>query len=150
MIFAIDFDGTCVTHEFPMVGQDIGAAPILRAMAKNGHQLILWTMRSNLNLPPTTENPDIVSQAGNFLDQAVEWFAKNDIPLWGINENPEQKSWTTSPKVFAHKYIDDAAWGAPLSINCLSGQGYVRGYVDWNLIKSYFLSTGIISEEDIH
>ena len=36
-------------------------------------------MRSNLNLPPTTENPDIVSQAGNFLDQAVAWFKVNDI-----------------------------------------------------------------------
>lgn len=30
MIIAVDFDGTCVTHEFPKVGKDIGAAPILK------------------------------------------------------------------------------------------------------------------------
>ena len=25
MIIAIDFDGTCVTHEYPKIGKDIGA-----------------------------------------------------------------------------------------------------------------------------
>lgn len=30
MIIAIDFDGTCVTHEFPKIGKDIGAAPAFR------------------------------------------------------------------------------------------------------------------------
>ncbi len=30
MDFCIDFDGTCVTHLFPKVGKDIGAAPVLR------------------------------------------------------------------------------------------------------------------------
>lgn len=25
MIIAVDFDGTCVTHEFPRVGKEIGA-----------------------------------------------------------------------------------------------------------------------------
>ena len=33
MDIAIDFDGTCVTHEFPLVGKDIGAAPVLKALA---------------------------------------------------------------------------------------------------------------------
>ena len=27
MIIAIDFDGTCVTDEFPKIGKDIGAVP---------------------------------------------------------------------------------------------------------------------------
>ena len=30
MIIAIDFDGTCVTHDFPRVGSDIGAIPVLK------------------------------------------------------------------------------------------------------------------------
>jgi hypothetical protein len=43
----IDFDGTCVTHEFPKVGKDIGAAPVLKELTEKGHRLILFTMRSD-------------------------------------------------------------------------------------------------------
>ena len=45
MIIAIDFDGTCVTHEYPKIGKDIGAVDTLRALVAKGHKLILWTMR---------------------------------------------------------------------------------------------------------
>jgi hypothetical protein len=30
VIIAVDFDGTCVTHEYPKVGRDIGAVPVLK------------------------------------------------------------------------------------------------------------------------
>lgn len=46
MDILIDFDGTCVTHEFPLVGKDIGAAQVLRDLVSNGHRLILFTMRA--------------------------------------------------------------------------------------------------------
>jgi len=32
MEICIDFDGTCVTHEFPKVGKDIGAVPVLKKL----------------------------------------------------------------------------------------------------------------------
>ena len=47
MVIAIDFDGTCVTHDFPAVGKDIGAVPVLKMLVDSGHQLILYTMRSD-------------------------------------------------------------------------------------------------------
>ena len=34
MIIAVDFDGTCVTHEFPRVGAEIGAAEVLKKKNK--------------------------------------------------------------------------------------------------------------------
>jgi len=37
MVIAIDFDGTCVTHDFPKVGKDIGAVPVLRELVENGY-----------------------------------------------------------------------------------------------------------------
>ena len=46
MDICIDFDGTCVKHEFPEIGEDIGAAPVLKELIANGHRLILFTMRS--------------------------------------------------------------------------------------------------------
>src|SRR6476620_5961835 len=114
MEICIDFDGTCVTHEFPKVGQDIGAVPVLKELVKNGHNLILWTMRSdkNDNTGYSVEIPEIHN--GNFLTDAVEWFKSNDIPLYGIQINPQQTEWTTSPKAYAQLYIDDAAYGCPL------------------------------------
>jgi hypothetical protein len=71
MIIGIDFDGTCVSHEFPYIGKDIGAVPVLKKLVEDGNQLILWTMRSD-------------GKSGDFLKQAIEWFKDNDIPLWRI------------------------------------------------------------------
>lgn len=115
MIIAIDFDGTCVTHEYPNVGKDINAIPVLKNIVNKGHKIILYTMRH-----------------GKELQDAVEWFANNSIPLYGINENPTQKNWTKSPKIYAHLYIDDTALGCPLIFN----EEYSdRPYVDWEAVQ---------------
>lgn len=45
MVITVDFDGTCVTHEFPKVGHDIGAVPVLKQLVEKGHHIILRTMR---------------------------------------------------------------------------------------------------------
>ena len=37
MIIGIDFDGTCVKHAFPSIGDDIGAVPVLKELVDNGH-----------------------------------------------------------------------------------------------------------------
>ena len=98
MVIAVDFDGTCVEHKYPEVGGDvIGAEATLKDLVARGDQLILWTMRS-----------------GPALEDAVNWFNDRGIPLWGINTNRDQAEWTESPKAYAHLYIDDAAFGAPL------------------------------------
>ena len=39
-IIAIDFDGTCVTHDYPNVGKGIGSVPVLQALDSNGHQIL--------------------------------------------------------------------------------------------------------------
>jgi len=46
MIVCIDFDGTCVTHDYPRVGKDIGAVSVLKKLVESGCQLVLFTMRS--------------------------------------------------------------------------------------------------------
>jgi hypothetical protein len=119
MIIAIDFDGTCVTHEYPNIGKDIGAVPVLRESIKAGHQLILNTMRS-----------------GKQLQEAADWFRQNGIPLYGVNENPDQKSWTDSPKVYANLYIDDMALGCPLKHASMS----VMPYVDWEKVREWLIT----------
>ena len=51
----LDFDGTVVKHRYPAVGEDIGAVPVLQRVVKNGHQLLLNTMRS-----PCGSNNDVL------------------------------------------------------------------------------------------
>lgn len=140
MIICVDFDGTCVTHEFPEVGRDIGAVPVLKRLVDNGHKLILFTMRSNRDILGDTGNTTILDVTGNFLDDAIDWFKKNDIPLYGIQENPTQKQWTTSPKCYAQLYIDDAALGCPV----IRDKPINRPYVDWVRVEAMLEDYGIV------
>ena len=114
-VIAIDFDGTCVTHDYPNIGKDIGAIPVLQQLVYYGHRLILFTMRS-----------------GQELKEATNWCDINQIKLEGVNLNPSQATWTTSPKVYADLYIDDAALGCPLKYN---GTLSNRPFVDWEKVK---------------
>lgn len=123
MIIAIDFDGTCVTHEYPRIGLTIGAGPVLVSLVHKGHKLVLNTMRS-----------------GQELQDAVDWFKQYNIELYGVNENPTQKEWTSSPKVYADLYIDDAALGCPLT----STWGVARPYVDWGKVRQLLKEKGIL------
>jgi hypothetical protein len=129
MIISVDFDGTCVTHEFPYVGRDIGSVPVLKELVENGNQLILFTMRSDNN-------------KGNFLKDAVSWFSENGIPLYGIQTNPSQSSWTSSPKAYAEMYIDDASLGCPL----IYPENGERPYVDWVKVREILIDKDIIKE----
>lgn len=147
MIIAVDFDGTCVTHEFPKVGKDIGAVPVLRRLVKEGHQLILWTMRSDIE-KVISDDPEIHKEAGNYLTQARNWFIENNIPLWSVNANPEQWKWTVSPKVYAHKYIDDAGHGCPL---VMDEEISKRPFVNWNKLEKDLEKEGVLFkiEDDV-
>lgn len=133
MVIAVDFDGTCVTHEFPEIGKEIGAVPVLWFLVNQGHQIVLNTMRS-----PRDGHRDV-------LREAVYWFQKHNIILHGVNENPSQKSWTESPKVYAHLYIDDAALGIPLVTD-----RHKRPFVDWTKVVELLCERGIITTVEMH
>ena len=120
---AVDFDGTCVTHEYPDVGKDIGAIPVLKELVDNGHKLILFTMRD-----------------GKELQDAVNWFKDNDIKLYGIQYNPMQRNWTKSNKCYANLYIDDAALGCPL----IQPENSDRDYVNWEKVREILKQDNII------
>ena len=130
MVIGIDFDGTCVTHEYPEIGESIGAEKVLRDLVKNGHQLVLCTMRGHM-----------AYEGRDLLQEAVDWFEKNGIKLFGVNRTPLQDTWTDSPKPYAQMYIDDAALGCPIIESDISD----RAYVDWDKLDKIFRSTGIIS-----
>lgn len=113
-IVAVDFDGTIVDHRYPDIGSPVPmACECLRDLVKAGWRVILWTMRS-----------------GSQLDEAVAYLRSHGVTLWGVNENPDQKGWTESPKVYANYYVDDAAVGCPLA----RIDGFSRLAVDWRVV----------------
>jgi hypothetical protein len=143
MTINIDFDGTVVTHDFPNVGKSIGAERVLKRLTDAGHQLILFTMRANRDKKKDPVDPIIKDVTGKFLDDAVNWFKKNDIPLYGINTNPTQINWTTSPKSYAELMIDDSALGCPLKYDLSLSE---RPFVDWEKVEQLLIEKKILNE----
>lgn len=121
LIIAIDFDGTIVEHQYPDIGSPVpGAFDYMRQFVERGAKLILWTMRH-----------------GQELEDAVAFVKDSGIELFGVNCNPNQHTWTDSPKAYAQVYIDDAAFGCPL---CESKRMGGRPYVDWDIVGPAILA----------
>lgn len=54
MTIAVDFDGTIVEHRYPEIGREIPfAIDTLKMLTKEGHRLILWSVRRFTNLYAT-------------------------------------------------------------------------------------------------
>lgn len=101
-IYAVDFDGTLCTHEFPGIGKPNWK--LIRWLIKKkdiGDKVILWTNRM-----------------GERLEEAIEWSNEKGLFFDAVNENiPEVmerysdvlKGRASSPKITADVFIDDAA-----------------------------------------
>lgn len=125
MEICIDFDGTIVKHEYPSVGEPVPMAlETMRDLQSIGHQLILYTMRS-----------------GKELEDAVNYCKENGIEFYGINKNPTQSEWTQSPKAYGQLYIDDAAFGCPLTWDFIPNSIIPTGrpFVDWLEIRKQLI-----------
>lgn len=140
MDICIDFDGTCVTHDYPAIGKDIGSVPVLKELVEKGHKLILFTMRSDRKKKKKVDGIEIIEEE-NVLTEAVQWFADNGIPLYGIQKNPRQRFWTTSPKAYGQMYIDDAALGCPLLFDEELSD---RPFVDWKEVRRMLVEKEIL------
>lgn len=106
-IIAVDFDGTIVAHKFPKIGKPApGAFEWMRKWQDTGALLILYTMRS-----------DGRKDGSRPLTEASVFCASHGVYFWWLNHNLEQHTWTESPKVYAHLYVDDMAIGCPMIAN---------------------------------
>lgn len=108
MIIAVDFDGTIVEHEYPLIGKEIPfATATLRQLIKDGHKLILWTVRE-----------------GDLLKEALQWCEQHGVHFYAVNSDIDENAKIEkdenaySRKIKAHVFIDDRNvgglpdWGA--------------------------------------
>lgn len=100
MRIAVDFDGTIVEHKYPSIGKEKPfAVETLKLLAAEGHQIILWTVRS-----------------GQLLQEAVDWCKDRGLSFYAVNSNDPPGALFAgrrdgSPKVVADVFIDDANIG---------------------------------------
>ena len=139
MTINIDFDGTVSTHDFPRVGKDIGAQKVLKKLVEKGHQLILFTMRDDT--PDSMDEYYQIKPGNRYLTDAINWFKDNNIPLYGIQSNPTQLMWTTSPKSYAELLIDDTALGCPLKYDLSISN---RPFVDWIEVEKLLIKQNLL------
>ena len=106
MIIAVDFDGTIVEHRYPEIGKEIPfAVATLKELQKDGHKLILWSVRE-----------------GEYLEAAVKWCEERGLRFIAVNQNLDEngpgESLETNPsysrKLKAHLCIDDRNVGGLL------------------------------------
>lgn len=154
MIILIDFDGTCIP-QMPCIGwfeEEIGASKILKKLIKRGHKLVLWTARNSS--PDNTFNYlHGKPRTPNSLDEALGWFQKHNIKLFGINTHPEtEKIKGTGGKILGDLLIDDTALGIPLKTQVITFYNHVTGeteyiestYVDWKKTEWLLKEKGIL------
>ena len=99
MTIAVDFDGTIVTHAYPAIGKPIPfAIDTLKRLAKEGHQLILWSVRE-----------------GKLLQEALDYCKERGLEFYAANTNfPGEEAihdGMTARKLTADLFIDDRNLG---------------------------------------
>lgn len=95
MTIAVDFDGTIVTHRYPDIGKEVPfAIKTLKMLQKDGHRLILWSVRE-----------------GKLLQDAVDWCQERGLEFYAVNrdypEEEKEKNQNFSRKLKADVWIDD-------------------------------------------
>ena len=100
MRIAVDFDGTIVENNYPGIGAERPfAVKVLKQLAAEGDDIILWTARS-----------------GSLLQDAVDWCESRGLKFFAINSNyhicvAHQNGFKGSRKIRADIYIDDKIIG---------------------------------------
>lgn len=93
-IYAVDFDGTLNTAEYPKLGEpNAELFQFLVKRQKSGDKIILWTCRE-----------------GKLLQEAVIYCRANGLEFDAINDNIQEnkkKYKNNCRKVYADYYIDD-------------------------------------------
>lgn len=89
-VWAFDFDGTIVEHEFPAIGKPRQSViEFMRSIWDEDTRIAIWTCRN-----------------GDHENVMRRWLLDNNVPFDWINENPLTQGFGF-PKIYADHYVDD-------------------------------------------
>ena len=130
MIIYLDFDGTVVEHQFPIIGEhNPGSFEVIKKLQSAGHVIVLNTYRIEINV-------ESLDDAMNYLNnsKAISPITKH------TTEKIHPLDWDIESFINLNEiFIDDICKNIPL-INAVKSKGKM---VDWNEIDRIFLKNGV-------
>ena len=136
MIIYLDFDGTVVEHQYPMLGQyNDGCFEVIQKLQRAGHEIILNTYRVNCDDGTLEIALDFLNNNADYkIDPIVKHTASKIHPgRWNLESVREQN----------FLFIDDIGKGTPLrkAVNLRGSK-----MVDWATVDALFSRHGMYEE----
>lgn len=135
----LDFDGTCVEHNYPSIGRcNFGCIEVIDKLQKAGHQIILNTYRSELDEKAFKNSIEWFDKAYMFLRERNLDFDLKPIEYLDHKIDPVTWNWEYFRKE-GIIMIDDYSYGIPLKKAAMT-EGKM---VDWDLLDKEFILNGL-------
>jgi hypothetical protein len=135
LLIYLDFDGTIVEHAYPTLGSDNpGATDVIRALQDAGHEIVLNSMRADLDDGTLEDALYYLNAEENGLLEIIHYEAKKITP----EDYP-----VTKPVFSKFLFLDDTSKGTPLRPNLSLTQGLM---VDWRIVRRDLILWGIITK----
>ena len=130
MIIYLDFDGTIVEHQFPIIGKhNPGSFEVIHKLQTAGHEIILNTYRIEIDIASLEESL-IYLNSSNIIAPIHKYTNHKIHPAeWDI-------------EAFIKKeiiYIDDISKNIPL----IDAEASIGKMVNWNEIDQIFIKNGV-------
>ena len=133
MIIYLDFDGTVVEHNYPLIGaENPHSIRIIKALQEKGHQIILNTYRADLNDGSLQDALDFLNQTHFELIPILTHTTRK------IHPGPFDLAESIR---FEKLYIDDIAENIPLIPNRTLAHGEM---VDWITLEMLLRNNQIL------
>lgn len=148
MIIYLDFDGTCVEHDYPNMGRcNFGCIEVIKKLQDANHEIILNTYRADLG-------EEALKQAQKWLNKHYWMFVDRSLrdsfelkPITQFTPNkiqpPPWKIWNQNELNVSNDsiYIDDIATGIPLKPTVMVPNSLM---VDWEQVEQDLINAKII------
>jgi hypothetical protein len=134
----LDFDGTCVEHDYPNIGRyNPHSLNVIKRLIDSGHDIILNTYRVEINHTALMQALNWFSNAWHFLDDDSIDINITRYTEYKVYPHTYDLNQIKESKII---YIDDIANKIPL-IKAKMVNGLM---VDWKTIESDLESIGVI------
>jgi len=144
----LDFDGTCVEHDYPRMGRcNFGCIEVIKKLQDANHEIILNTYRADLG-------EEALKQAQKWLNEHYWMFVdrslRDSFELKPITQFETSKILPPPWRIWGQDtinvsndsiYIDDIATGIPLKPTVMIKNGLM---VDWEQVEQDLINSKII------
>lgn len=132
----LDFDGTVVEHQYPLIGRcNLGCLEIIDKLNKSGHEIVLNTMRVEFD-------NRLLMEAIEFINHSMTNL-KNNKQIYSFKNTDhkyEPTKWDWDLHFYTGRiFIDDVCEDIPLKNEILSS----RKMVDWDILNLEFKEHGL-------